>query len=215
MAVFQRRSSFSNSVAALAVGISIGLQFSVAALGDTSTRAAPETNLRESCRRAASGAYLNAWDRKLQTARMVDSVASKLKVTATALDKEQKNLMALREKLRLKGYDLELAQAVDSKSGLVRTLEGQIAELEEVLIKTKLSAAETASTEAARKKEVMLVFDIKNAPKSKRPTRLDYKAQCPKYRFLCPLPRDHAIQLRETTTLESCTRYAEQSLSNR
>lgn len=215
MTVFQRRSSFSNFVAALALGISIGLQFSVVAFGDTSTREVPETNLRESCRRAASGAYLNAWDRKLQTARMVEAVASKLKVTKTALHKEQKNLAAFREKLRLKGYDLELAQAVDSKSGLVRTLEGQIAELEEVLVKTKLSAAETASTEAARKKEVMMLFDIKNSNKSKRPTRLDYKSPCPKYRFLCPLPRDQAFQLRETTTLESCRRYAEQSLSNR
>lgn len=172
------------------------------------------TNLRESCRRAASGLYLASWDKKLQTSRMVESVAEKLAKTEKSHKEEQQRLKALRDALRKKGYDLELAQQVDAKSGFIRTLQGQISQLQEVLKKSKSAASVAAQQEATRRNEMNMVFDILNDKKNTRPTRLDYKSSCPKYRFLCPLPRDHAIQLRESTTLEPCTRYAEQSLTN-
>lgn len=174
-----------------------------------------DVNLREACRRVTSGMYLDSWDQMNQTKKLLESVQSKKKAVDLSLATESKLINTMRSKVPASNYDLELAQKIDSKSGLIQTLQSQSADLATVLAKAKLDAEAARKTEIQRKAEVVPVFDIKSAKKNERPLSLEYKAACPKYRYLCPLPRDHAIRLRDVTKLEHCIRYAEQSIQNR
>ncbi len=188
-----------------------------------------DINLRESCRKAASGIYLNAWDQMNQTALLLKGIETKKKALETNLAQENKTLTTMRGKLAGSNYDLDLAQKIDTKTGLVRTLENQDTEMKSVLAKAREDAAQARKAEQASRDEVSAVFDIvrvagkKKQAEVTRPLRLDFKSSCPQYRYLCPLPRDHAIRLRELAehdpaqaeTLLPCARYAEQSIQNR
>jgi hypothetical protein len=191
-----------------------------------------DVNLRESCRKAASGIYLSVWDQMNQTDLLLKGTESKKKAIETSLAMEKKTLATMQSKVAASNYDLKLAEAIDTKSGLVRTLENQDTEMKSVLVKAKENAASAKKAEQASRDEVSAVFDIirvekKPAKAGSRPLRLEFKSSCPKYRYLCPLPRDHAIRLREFAdsasrnnqvspeTLEPCARYAEQSIQNR
>ena len=178
-----------------------------------------EVNLREACRRVASGMYLDAWDQMYQSKKLLASTEAKKKAIDLSLSAESKLLTAMRSKVAKSNYDLALAQQIDSKSGLIHTLQTQAADMATLGAKSKVDVDAATKYEAARRAEVIPVFDIKKEKKQERPLNLDYKAACPKYRYLCPLPRDHAIRLRDITdknpNLEPCTRYAEQSIQNR
>lgn len=179
------------------------------------SEALDDVNLREACRRVTSGMYLDSWDQMNQTKKLLESVQNKKKALDLSLASETKLINAMRSKVAASNYDLELAQKIDSKSGLIQTLQSQAIDLVAVQAKAKLDAESARKTEVQRKAEVISVFDIKSAKKNERPSSLEYKASCPKYRYLCPLPRDHAIRLRDVTKLEPCIRYAEQSIQNR
>ena len=174
-----------------------------------------DVNLREACRRVTSGMYLDAWDQMNQTKKLLETIHKKKKAIDQSLANESKLLDAMRSKVPASNYDLELAQKIDSKSGLIQTLQSQSTDLTSVLNKAEKDAEAARKIEIARKSEVISVFDIKSSKQGARPLTLEYKAACPKYRYLCPLPREHAIRLRDVTTLEPCTRYSEQSIQNR
>ncbi len=174
-----------------------------------------DVNLREACRRVTSGMYLDSWDQMNQTKKLLESVQKKKTALDLSLANETKLITSMRSKVAASNYDLELAQKIDSKSGLIQTLQSQSDDLVTVLAKAKLDAEAARKAEIQCKSEVVPVFDIKTAKKNERPSNLEYKAACPKYRYLCPLPRDHAIRLRDVTKLEPCIRYAEQSIQNR
>ena len=170
-------------------------------------------NLREACRRVTSGSYLDAWDNMIRTQKISEGTRAK----KNALDKSLKAETVLVEKLRARqaaaDYDLDLARQVDAKTGLVQTLTSQVQELSTLLKKTEQDAAAAKKAEESLRKSVTTVFDIKRIPKQQRPEKLDYKASCPKYKYLCPLPREHAIRLRDISTVEPCVRYADQSIN--
>ena len=188
-----------------------------------------DINLRESCRKAASGFYLSAWDQMNQTELLLKGIQSKKKALEANLALENKTLEALRGKLAAANYDLELARQIDTKTGLIRTLENQDTEMKSVLAKARDDAAAARKAEQASRDQVSAVFDLirvtgkKKQAEGTRPLRLDFKSSCPQYRYLCPLPRDHAIRLGEfaehdpalAETLLPCARYAEQSIQNR
>ncbi|NDE15987.1 hypothetical protein EBZ80_13755 [bacterium] len=164
-----------------------------------------------------------------QTELLLKGIQSKKKALEANLALENKALEALRGKVAASNYDLQLAQQIDTKTGLVRTLENQDTEMKSVLAKARDDAAAARKAEQASRDQVSAVFDLvrvtgkKKQAEGTRPLRLDFKSSCPQYRYLCPLPRDHAIRLREfaehdpalAETLLTCARYAEQSIQNR
>jgi hypothetical protein len=185
--------------------------------GNNGSAAAPDdaTNLREACRRVTSGSYLDAWDKASQTKKILDSTRTKKKALEQLLKNEAKTLEQMKSRQAASDYDLDLARKVDSKSGLIQTLTSQQQELAVVATKAEQDATAAEKAEMAMKKQVVTVFDIKKSAGKDRPERLEYKAACPKYKYLCPLPREHAIRLRDITTLEPCIRYAEQSINSK
>lgn len=173
------------------------------------------TNLREACRRVTSGSYLDAWDKASQTKKILDSARAKKKALDLSVKTETAALEKLKSRQAASDYDLDLARKVDSKTGLIQTLTSQQQELASVVEKAAQDAAAAQKTEQALKKQVVSVFDIKKTGGKDRPERLDFKAACPKYKYLCPLPREHAIRLRDITELEPCIRYADQSINTK
>jgi hypothetical protein len=173
------------------------------------------TNLREACRRVTSGSYLDIWDKASQTKKLLESMRTKKKALDQSLKAETNAFEKMKALQSSSDYDLDLARKVDTKTGLIQTLTFQQQELASVITKAEQDAIAARKAEETMKKLVVTVFDIKKHAGKERPEKLDYKAACPKFKYLCPLPRDHAIRLRDITNMEPCIRYADQSINGK
>lgn len=172
-------------------------------------------NVREACRQALGGAYLKVYDEKTKAddyAEMLKESLDKLRtaVEAAAKDAKSKRIIAERS-----GYDLDKAVRRDQAQAKLDVLTSQLAESQHLLA-TATAARETHAKEERRLRQDLssvFVFDRHNDQRDGGyPLRIEYKAACPKYRYLCTLPDadvEQLLRIRIDGVLpEPCERYA-------
>jgi hypothetical protein len=172
-------------------------------------------NLREQCRQAVAGAYLNAFDESRRTEEYARSLVEALAkvdaalVTARAAAKQAASSAASAQ------FDADTAFASDQRAAELRTLEAQRADYDKLRTEAQAKLATLELAERALKAKLDPLFTIERAQDAEGggyPVRLDYRSPCPKFRALCALPYDEALALAQLdvpgATLESCRRYA-------
>ncbi len=181
-------------------------------------RAVPEdykVNVREGCRQSISGAYISAYTERERGRTLVKTLARQIQDTAQALKTSQDELARL--KARSAGKDFELQQAVDMDqlTSRIRTLDAQRGDYAGMAQKAHVELAAAEALEKTLLQGLAKVFVVERTLDKADggfPIRLDYKATCPKYRALCPLPADAARDLLaialEGGPPEACRRYA-------
>jgi hypothetical protein len=172
-------------------------------------------NLREACRRTVAGAYLRAYDERQRTVEYVKALKGNLDETETALAAARKRLATAKAAAAAKAFDTELAVRVDQAAAEAGVLEKQRDDYKRLHdeAKSKVATLERAEGDLRKRIETVFLFTrTDDRPDGGYPIRLDYKAPCPKYRSLCPLPRElaarlEALEVNGATPVE-CTRYA-------
>ncbi len=195
--------------------------FVMVSLTTPSAHAVPDdykVNVREGCRQLISGAYIRVYDEREKNRTLAKSLAGQLADTETALKAAQKELASAKAAAAAGTFELARANAADRASAKVRTMEAQRAEYQALLLQAEAAAASAARDERELLHAVAPIFEITRANDKADggyPLRLDYKATCPKYRALCPLPVADADKLAavkvEGAAPEACKRYVSQS----
>lgn len=174
-----------------------------------------ETNLREQCRKFVAGAYLTVYDQVEHNAQLSSHLRAKIVKLEKSLPTTEKELKTLQAKLARETFDLDLAterDAVQEKHKLIaENIVQSKAELEKAQKLYHSGRQEKEALQMALRK----VFVIK---KETHPgavgyhLSVDFRVTCPKFQYLCMLPKDQAEILKDImpdgSTPQSCKRYA-------
>jgi hypothetical protein len=179
------------------------------------TPVAGGVNVREACRQDLGGAYLKVYDERSRAADYAEMLADSLARTRAALVEADKDAAAKREAAKRGGYDLDKAVARDHAEARLLALKSQESENARLLDEAKASHAVHEKEEKRLRAALSHVFDFDRHEDQRDggyPLRLKYKADCPKYRYLCTLPERDVEQLLlirvDGKLPESCSRYA-------
>lgn len=194
--------------------IIFGLSFlflSVEAFSNAST-------LREQCRTAISGYYLNLYDTRVREENTIRDLKNKLELLDKAI-KEQKAILTKR-KVDIKNgeYDLKKENAkvaAQNRYDLMLQTRQQNQELLKNAQKRYGQAKEDEKQAIHKIKKVFNIVKLENHVSGRYPFRIDYQSKCPKYRFMCPIPKKEALALLnivdDDKAFESCRKYASYS----
>lgn len=190
-------------------------------LSAPSAHAVPDdykVNVREGCRQVISGAYIRVYDEREKNRTLAKSLTGQLADTETALKKAQNEHASAKAAAAAGTFELARANAADRAGAKVRTMEAQRAEYQALLAQAEAAAVAATRDERELLLAVTPIFEITRANDKADggyPLRLDYKATCPKFRALCPLPVADADKLAavkvEGALPEPCKRYVSQS----
>ena len=170
-------------------------------------------DIRELCRMRIAGHYLKTVSSVERLAGYVVSLKTKL----TTLEKSERENRGKLEKLRLLReknlYDYDVERTYRSQKDLYDLLQKRITNDTKTLQKVQTSLKEAVQKRDTFKKKLLKVFTIKKNPDSKGyDIKVDYKHTCHEFDFLCPLPKNQALQLKKILakkTPEPCLRYSQ------
>lgn len=175
--------------------------------------------MREACRQAVAGGYLKQYDEREKLRTYVRTVKEQVETTAAAVRKARKAHDAAKAAAEKHTFELALANKRDEALATLQTLEAQQRDYEDLQGEAEKTLAKATENEEALKKRIVKVFvfeRVEDKPDGGYPIHLAYKSACPKFRHLCPLPREEAEKLTQIEVdgeaPEVCVRYA--SLSN-
>ncbi len=173
------------------------------------------TNMREACRQAVAGGYLKQYDEREKLRTYVRSLKEQVETTSAAVKKARKAFDAAKAAAEKQTFELALANKRDEALASLQTLEAQQKDYEDLKGEAEKTLAKATENEDALKKRIVKVFvfeRVEDRPDGGYPIHLAYKSACPKYRHLCPLPRDEAEKLTEIEldgqAPDVCVRYA-------
>ncbi len=191
----------------------ISLVFSSSSL----TAGEGSADVREQCRAAVSGTYLNFMN-DLDLLKITLASSSEagfaLKARKKLSVKELQGLESKNEALKVPASDLDeelvgLRNAIDSTTDSIQDTEVRI-----VTVKDQIAVKEKAFKEFQDK--IRTVFEVQKASgvsQGAYPIRLQYRHGCSEYKLLCPLPKAQAESLFSLSrVLEdsiACQRYAQ------
>jgi hypothetical protein len=180
---------------------------------------AERPDLRESCRQAVAGEYISAYDgvkAGRTTLVQVDDMRSRVQ---KALKDAETELAALRSKVERVSYDVALSDRLIQQGEKVKALASTLAIYQEQADTARAKLVIIENREAILRKSIESVFAIVRGRDSDKnyPLEVRFRADCPKFRFMCPLPLSFhpaltAIALRPEGE-EACSRYLNYSLS--
>lgn len=173
------------------------------------------TNVREACRQAVAGGYLKQYDEREKLRTYVRTVKEQVETTADAVKKARKAFEAAKAAAEKETFELALANKRDEASATLQTLEAQQRDYEDLKSEAEKTLAKATENEDALKKKIVKVFvfeRVEDRPDGGYPIHLAYKSACPKFRHLCPLPREEAEKLTQIEVdgeaPDACVRYA-------
>lgn len=173
------------------------------------------TNMREACRQAVAGGYLKAYDEKEKLRIYVKSLKDQLDATKGAVATARKAFEKAKAAAAAQAFDLALAGKRDETATTLQTLEAQQRDYADLHDEALRTLGKALDDEVALKKlvEKVFVFErVEDRPDGGYPIRIAFKSPCPKYRHLCPLPRNEAEHLVKIPVdgapPEICVRYA-------
>lgn len=186
--------------------------------GHTAPRAAgaPRTNAREACRLACAGAYLEIYDEMTmarQSHKRLQEVILELERAEAAAAKA---FRTAKEEATAGGYDFAKAIARDQAEAKHRALVDQLSTYKGQAASSQAAHEQRLKDERKLRQDLEKVFVFErlgDKADGGYPFVLQYRAACPKYRALCPLPKVYhealaALRLGPKGELpEACTRY--------
>lgn len=172
-----------------------------------------QSDLREACRKAVAGEYISAYDAVttgrasiIQLEEMTNRVSSAHKIA-------ESELKALRTKVDHVSYDMALSDELIHQTERVRALAATLALYKEQVSTARAKILVAENREKTLRKAMIPVFDVKRGYQQDKdfPVAITYKAPCPRFRFMCPLPISYhdalaAIPLKQES-MQSCERY--------
>ncbi len=169
-------------------------------------------NLREACRQAVAGEYMSAYDAHKTSADYLKILEAMAQRVSTAVKVEKLVVQELNKKVENVSYNVELSDQVLQQKEKVKALE----ETHDLYVDQLTNAREKLIVMSNRsdylKKNIQTVFDIVwSGDERNYPVGVKYKADCTKYRSMCPLPikyHEHLkkIMLKDDAEL-ACARY--------
>lgn len=176
-----------------------------------------QTTVREQCRKAVSGAILQARDNYDRTERYHILIVRSAEENSKALAVAERDLKAIRIQAKKVDFDIPLSEEVARLESLTSTLTAQRDDLKAMEAKAKADFSKTKSYKAALDAQFGPVFElikVDNGTEQGYPFRVKYRSDCPKYSYLCPLPAKQAAALRgilveNGAPAESCKRYSQ------
>ncbi len=183
--------------------------------GAGSAGGASDPNIREACRSAVAGLYLQIFDELQRDRGMVRSLDVKIPELQKELKKSESRWQVAKQKVDTSDYDPKLSAEETATRSRFEAVRSVLREQEGV----RESAAKLAEDRTVQEKELRMriekVFTITQKPQPLPDIYqfdVEYRSPCPKYRFVCPLPREHAKALREIFAGRqlptACERYA-------
>jgi hypothetical protein len=172
-------------------------------------------NVREGCRQAVSGGYLKVYDEREAARLYVKTVDETLTEITKALEATRARYAKERAAADSEGYDLQRSVTADQTAAEIRTLEARQGDYQEMKDSAEKKHMRLIEIEKSLRKAIEDVFKFdrtEDKPDGGYPLKLTYKAACPKFRHLCPLPKRDAAKLvsikLDGATPEECQRYA-------
>lgn len=188
----------------------------------TAASARPEAerpDLRESCRQAVAGEYISAYDGVKAGRTTVVQLEEMTGRVQKALKEAESELAAVRGKVERVSYDVALSDRLIQQGEKVKALESTLAIYQEQTETARAKLVIIANREAVLRKSIESVFAIVRGRETDKnyPVEVRFRADCPKFRFMCPLPLSFhpalaAIALRPEGE-DACSRYLNYSLS--
>lgn len=176
-------------------------------------------DLREACRLAVAGEYISAYDSTKALRSALGQVEEMKARVAEALKTAEKELALLRRQVDSVSYDVALSDQLIQQGEKVKALASThaIYAEQEGTARAKLLIVE--NREAALRKSIEAVFVIVRGGQNDRnyPVEIRYRADCPRFRFMCALPLSFHPALAKVALRPegeaSCARYINYSLS--
>lgn len=174
-----------------------------------------QTNIREGCRQEMAGAYLKTYDDREKNRTLIVQVKDALKSLEGPLQTAREAHATQVKIAKASAYSAQHAADEQQAESRVNTLVSQKLDYE-MMLQQAMAATETLiAKEKSLKQSLAKVFTFERVGDTADggyPIRLDYRASCPKFRHVCPLP---AMQRRDLLAIdvdggtpESCRRYA-------
>jgi hypothetical protein len=172
-------------------------------------------NWREQCRQVMSGIYLHHYDAAKQARDFATVLVKEIEALEKSLVLDKKKLDDADKKNRTSEFEKKLAIDVYEAKQRVENIESSLASKKEALIQAKKVEAQQSSDLKHFEKIIAPVFKIEEKTKETvagYQFRLNFKAECPRFRAVCPLPAvQSAALLKLVAEMEdtmACERYA-------
>lgn len=176
--------------------------------------AAYRVNVREGCRQSIAGAYLKVYDEKERLRTLIRALTEQTSGLKPLLDAARRDDRLAAETLAKASFEADVAARRGATAAHLQALEEQLKDTEAQLAKAQKEHAAAVLEEARLRAQISPVFEIKRTqdkPDGGYPLELIYRADCPKYRHLCPLPDKLAESLAririDEGLPEACQRY--------
>jgi hypothetical protein len=153
----------------------------------------PTLNYREKCRRAASGAYSNAFGDKFLAEDAVELAENAGKKSKAVIEIHEAKLRLVNKKLQSNDYDTKLLEERDTLASQIKLFHEQLLASESQLESARKKMVSIGKHYNSLKQKIDRIFSASfNEDPDGGPRKLfntiEWKSPCPKYRSLCPLP---------------------------
>jgi|GEM_PF-2261838 len=172
-------------------------------------------NWREQCRQVMSGIYLHHYDAAKQARDFAALLVKEIEALEKSLKTDKERLAAADKKARTNEFEKKLAIDVYEAKQRVENLETSLASKKEALVQAKNVEAQQTADLQQFESTISPVFKIEDKTTQSvagYQFRLNFKAECPRFRALCPLPAaQSAALLKMVSEMENtlaCERYA-------
>lgn len=167
-------------------------------------------NLRELCRQATAGKFIEFFDSHLREKNLLLSITRKLTDYESHLKTLKKNLAETEKSIDKRKFEEEKIRRRDDLATRIKVYTDYLKQNTELAKQTKVRLQGKDKEYARMHGEVKKVFSI--VWKDSYPRRLDYLRSCPKYRFQCPLTdsdRKNLLKIfREGEIPKYCEKYS-------
>ena len=173
-----------------------------------------QVNVREGCRQAIAGAYLQALDEKARISDYMKTLKEQLVHLEAALKEADVEAKKAADVLAKQHYDIDVASRNDAATAKVKGLRAQITDYRGLLEKTEGQLPLALTKEKKLHDRIVKVFRIDHLADQSGggyPIKITYRSDCPKFRAVCPLPpkeREALLEIEvDGEVPESCRRY--------
>lgn len=173
-------------------------------------------NIRDACRSAVAGLYLEVFDERQQSQHNQQNIKVKLGKLRDELKKSLTEWETAKKQLDTADYNPQKTRREIQLRDRVNLLKSTIFQQEGVEKKVDRHLVILTKQEASLRSRIEKVFVIKKKPlvvEEAYQTHIDYRAKCPKYRFICPLPEGQPKELRDIFNNrplpQACERYSQ------
>jgi len=183
-------------------------------LGLSAFGSSEDTSLRELCRKNISGQYLSTYDRVYNAKNQLTHYNKKEKEILKYISKNQADYKKKKQATNTKEYNANLINKRDHAKVKLDTSIGQLKDLKNLKSKASFDLEDYSKKLSDLEKKIKTIFIIQKISEKKHkayPLSIKYKSTCPKYRFMCKLPRQDIPPLKnlikELDDSQSCQRY--------